>query len=115
LFSCYPKHQKHNAGHRIDGYRHARQQWNGRCKINPGALPRNQDPDANHFEENEKIFQILQSFRLYFKVSSPSRILEAIKEIYEGGAPMSPFYCIESFENGGSCTNQTANESIQAD
>ncbi len=44
------------------------------------------------FEENEKIFQsILAGASGYIlKNTSPSRILDAIKEIYEGGAPMSP-------------------------
>ena len=44
------------------------------------------------FEENEKIFQsILAGAAGYIlKDTPPYRILEAIKEIYEGGAPMSP-------------------------
>jgi len=44
------------------------------------------------FEEHEKIFQsILAGASGYIiKNTSPSRILEAIKEIYDGGAPMSP-------------------------
>jgi DNA-binding NarL/FixJ family response regulator len=44
------------------------------------------------FEENEKIFQsILAGASGYIlKNTSPSRILDFIKETYEGGAPMSP-------------------------
>jgi DNA-binding NarL/FixJ family response regulator len=44
------------------------------------------------FQDNEKIFDsILAGANGYIlKNTSPSRILEAIKEIYEGGAPMSP-------------------------
>jgi DNA-binding NarL/FixJ family response regulator len=44
------------------------------------------------FEENEKIFQsILNGASGYIlKNTPPARILEAIKETYEGGAPMSP-------------------------
>jgi len=44
------------------------------------------------FEENEKIFQsILNGASGYIlKNTPPVRILEAIKETYEGGAPMSP-------------------------
>jgi DNA-binding NarL/FixJ family response regulator len=44
------------------------------------------------FEENEKIFQsILNGASGYIlKNTSPARILEAIKETHEGGAPMSP-------------------------
>jgi DNA-binding NarL/FixJ family response regulator len=44
------------------------------------------------FEDNEKIFQsILAGASGYIlKSTSPSRILDFIKETYEGGAPMSP-------------------------
>jgi len=44
------------------------------------------------FEESEKIFQsILAGASGYIlKTTSPSRILDFIKETYEGGAPMSP-------------------------
>jgi len=44
------------------------------------------------FEDNEKIFEsILAGASGYIlKNTSPSRILEFIKETYEGGAPMSP-------------------------
>src|SRR5688572_32776161 len=44
------------------------------------------------FEDNEKIFQsILSGASGYIlKNTSPARILEFIKETYEGGAPMSP-------------------------
>lgn len=44
------------------------------------------------FEEDEKIFaSILAGANGYIlKNTAPTRILEAIKEIYEGGAPMSP-------------------------
>jgi DNA-binding NarL/FixJ family response regulator len=44
------------------------------------------------FEENEKIFDsILAGANGYIlKNTTSSRILEAIQEIYEGGAPMSP-------------------------
>jgi len=44
------------------------------------------------FEENEKIFQSIcaGASGYIIKNTSPSRILEAIKETYEGGAPMSP-------------------------
>ena len=44
------------------------------------------------FEDNEKIFQsILAGASGYIlKNTSPARILEFIKETYEGGAPMSP-------------------------
>jgi len=44
------------------------------------------------FEENEKIFQsILAGASGYILKNTPSaRIMEAIKETYEGGAPMSP-------------------------
>ena len=44
------------------------------------------------FEDNEKIFQsILAGASGYIlKNTSPSRILDFIKETYEGGAPMSP-------------------------
>lgn len=44
------------------------------------------------FQDNDKIFQsILAGADGYIlKNTSPARILEAIKEIYEGGAPMSP-------------------------
>jgi DNA-binding NarL/FixJ family response regulator len=44
------------------------------------------------FEENEKIFQsILNGASGYIlKNTPPTRILEAIRETYEGGAPMSP-------------------------
>lgn len=44
------------------------------------------------FEDNEKIFQsILAGASGYIlKNTSPSRFLDFIKEIYEGGAPMSP-------------------------
>ena len=44
------------------------------------------------FEDSEKIFQsILAGASGYIlKNTSPSRILEFIKETYEGGAPMSP-------------------------
>lgn len=44
------------------------------------------------FEENKKIFQsILAGASGYIlKNTSPSRILDFIKETYEGGAPMSP-------------------------
>jgi len=44
------------------------------------------------FEENEKIFQsILHGASGYILKNTPaSRILEAIKETFEGGAPMSP-------------------------
>jgi DNA-binding NarL/FixJ family response regulator len=44
------------------------------------------------FEENEKIFQSIcaGASGYILKNTSPSRILEAIKETYEGGAPMSP-------------------------
>jgi DNA-binding NarL/FixJ family response regulator len=49
------------------------------------------------FEENEKIFQsILAGASGYIlKNTSPARILEAIKEIREGGAPMSPSVAIK--------------------
>ncbi|MEP6795034.1 MAG: response regulator transcription factor [Saprospiraceae bacterium] len=49
------------------------------------------------FEENEKIFQsILAGASGYIlKNTSPSGILDAIKEIYEGGAPMSPSIAIK--------------------
>ncbi|HUR29791.1 MAG TPA: response regulator transcription factor [Saprospiraceae bacterium] len=44
------------------------------------------------FQDNDKIFDsILAGANGYIlKNTSPSRILEAIREIYEGGAPMSP-------------------------
>ena len=44
------------------------------------------------YEENEKIFDsILAGASGYIlKNTSPSRMLEAIREIYDGGAPMSP-------------------------
>ena len=44
------------------------------------------------FQDNDKIFQsILAGADGYIlKNTSPARMLEAIKEIYEGGAPMSP-------------------------
>jgi DNA-binding NarL/FixJ family response regulator len=44
------------------------------------------------FQDNDKIFQsILAGAEGYIlKNTSPARMLEAIKEIYEGGAPMSP-------------------------
>jgi len=44
------------------------------------------------FEDNEKIFQsILAGASGYIlKTTSPSRILDFIKETFEGGAPMSP-------------------------
>lgn len=44
------------------------------------------------FEENEKIFQSIcaGASGYILKNTSPSRILDAIKETYEGGAPMSP-------------------------
>jgi DNA-binding NarL/FixJ family response regulator len=44
------------------------------------------------FEENQKIFQsILNGASGYIlKNTPPARILDAIKETYEGGAPMSP-------------------------
>ena len=44
------------------------------------------------FEENEKIFQsILNGASGYIlKNSTPQRILDAIRETHEGGAPMSP-------------------------
>jgi DNA-binding NarL/FixJ family response regulator len=44
------------------------------------------------FEDNEKIFQsILSGASGYIlKSTSPSRMLDFIKETYEGGAPMSP-------------------------
>ena len=44
------------------------------------------------FEENEKIFESIcaGASGYILKNTSPSRILEAIKETYEGGAPMSP-------------------------
>ncbi len=44
------------------------------------------------FEENEKIFQSIcaGASGYILKNTSPSRILECIRETYEGGAPMSP-------------------------
>jgi len=44
------------------------------------------------FGENEKIFQSIcaGASGYILKNTSPARILEAIKETYEGGAPMSP-------------------------
>ncbi|MEO8088013.1 MAG: response regulator transcription factor [Bacteroidota bacterium] len=44
------------------------------------------------FEENEKIFQSIcaGASGYILKNTSPSRILEAIKETHEGGSPMSP-------------------------
>ncbi len=44
------------------------------------------------FEENEKIFQSIcaGASGYILKNTSPSRILDAIKETYDGGAPMSP-------------------------
>lgn len=49
------------------------------------------------FEENEKIFQsILAGASGYIlKNTPPSLILEAIREIHEGGAPMSPSIAIK--------------------
>ncbi len=49
------------------------------------------------FEENEKIFQsILAGASGYIlKNTPPAGILEAIKEIYDGGAPMSPSIAIK--------------------
>ncbi|MEP7170963.1 MAG: response regulator transcription factor, partial [Bacteroidota bacterium] len=44
------------------------------------------------FEENEKIFQSIcaGASGYILKNTTPTRILEAIKETYDGGAPMSP-------------------------
>jgi len=44
------------------------------------------------FEDNEKIFQSILSGACGYilKSTSPSRMLDFIKETYEGGAPMSP-------------------------
>jgi len=44
------------------------------------------------FEDSDKIFKSIQSGASGYilKTTSPSRILEFIKETYEGGAPMSP-------------------------
>ena len=44
------------------------------------------------FEENEKIFQSIcaGASGYILKNTTPARILEAIKETFEGGAPMSP-------------------------
>jgi DNA-binding NarL/FixJ family response regulator len=49
------------------------------------------------FQDNDKIFQsILAGADGYIlKNTSPARMLEAIKEIYEGGAPMSPSVAIK--------------------
>ncbi len=53
-------------------------------------------PDINFmmctvYEENEKIFEALTSGASGYilKKTNPSRMLEAIRELYEGGAPMS--------------------------
>lgn len=53
-------------------------------------------PDTNFmmctvYEENEKIFEALSAGASGYilKKTNPSRMLEAIRELYEGGAPMS--------------------------
>jgi DNA-binding NarL/FixJ family response regulator len=53
-------------------------------------------PDTNFmmctvYEENEKIFEALSAGASGYilKKTDPSRLLEAIRELYEGGAPMS--------------------------
>ena len=53
------------------------------------------------FEESDKIFQsILAGASGYIlKNTSPTRILDFIKETYEGGAPMSPFVARQLFRS----------------
>ena len=43
------------------------------------------------YEENEKIFQALTAGAsgIFLKKTAPARMLEAIRELYHGGAPMS--------------------------
>jgi DNA-binding NarL/FixJ family response regulator len=68
---------------------------------------------ATIFEEDNKIFQsICNGAEGYIlKTTAPSQILNSIKEIYEGGAPMSPAIALKVMrmfkENLSSKTNNT--------
>ncbi len=67
------------------------------------------------FEENEKIFQsILAGASGYIlKNTSPSRILDFIKETYEGGAPMSPSVATKVLKMFAQQTTNTTDHSFK--
>ena len=66
------------------------------------------------FEENEKIFDsILAGANGYIlKNTSSSQILEAIKDIYEGGAPMSPSIATKVLKMMGQPVQSPKNETF---
>lgn len=64
------------------------------------------------YEENEKIFEALSAGASGYilKKTDPSRLLEAVRELYEGGAPMSSQIArkvVAAFQNRVSDNNQT--------
>jgi DNA-binding NarL/FixJ family response regulator len=60
-------------------------------KILKGKMPSTNFMMCTVYEENEKIFEALSAGASGYilKKTDPARMLEAIRELYEGGAPMS--------------------------
>src|SRR5688572_28682702 len=77
-------------------------------------------PDTNFmmctvYEENEKIFEALSAGASGYilKKTDPARMLDAIRELYEGGAPMSSQIArkvVAAFQNQQSHSNNGAEE-----
>ena len=66
------------------------------------------------FEEGEQVFQALSAgaFGYLVKSNRPSKILEAIREVYEGGSPMSGHIArkvVQSFQAQAAANAETAN------
>ena len=67
------------------------------------------------YEEDEKIFQALSAGASGYilKKTAPDKLLEAIRELYEGGAPMSSQIArkvVAVFQNKGKATAETGSE-----
>lgn len=65
------------------------------------------------YEENEKIFEALSAGASGYilKKTDPARLLEAIRELYEGGAPMSSLIArkvVAAFQQQAATTPETA-------
>jgi len=64
------------------------------------------------FEDSERVFNSLSAgaFGYLVKSNRPAKILQAIRDVYDGGSPMSGHIArmvVRSFENRGSSTDET--------
>lgn len=77
------------------------------------ALPQLKIIMLTVFEDSERVFSSLSAgaFGYLVKSNRPAKILQAIREVYQGGSPMSGHIArmvVKSFEKRGTTTDETA-------